>query len=65
MKKRIVIALLALVTLNTQSFSQEKETVKIGGVDNQTTISKTGMYGGTDSKEAKTFFDQAADYGDK
>lgn len=65
MKKRIVIALLASVTLNTQSFSQEKETVKIGGVDNQTTISKTGMYGGTDSKDAKTFFDQAADYGDK
>ncbi len=65
MKKRTVILAIAFVAFGTFCHSQEKETVKTGGVDNQLTISKTGMYGGTNSDEAKNYFDQAEKYGSK
>jgi len=65
MKTRIIILALTFVTCGNLCYSQEKETVNADGVDNQMTISKTGMYGGTTSEEAKKYFDQAASYGNK
>ncbi|PCI95922.1 MAG: hypothetical protein COB15_11635 [Flavobacteriales bacterium] len=65
MKKRILILGITFVTFGTLCYSQKKETVITDGVENQITISETGMYGGTDSEEAKKYFDQAAKYGNE
>jgi Flp pilus assembly protein TadD len=65
MKKRTIILTIAFVTFGTLCYSQVKETVKNDEVDNQMTISETGMYDGTDSEEAKKYFDQAVKYGNE
>lgn len=65
MKKRALTVTLALITFVPLYYSQEKETIKTGGVDNQITISETGMYDGTKSEKAKSYFDQASDFGNK
>lgn len=65
MKKRALTVSLALITFVSISYSQEKETIKAGGVDNQITISETGMYDGTKSEKAKSYYNQASDFSDK
>ena len=65
MKTRILLIVLVFVTLGTLCHSQEKEIVKNDGVNTQVTISKLGMYDGTSSVEARKYFDQAEDYGNK
>lgn len=65
MKTRILLLTLVFVIFGTLCYSQEKETVKNDGVNNQLTISKTGMYDGTSSEKARKYFDQAGEYSNK
>lgn len=64
MKTNILIAFV-FATFGMICQAQEKETLKTDGVENQVTISKTGMYNGTSSAEAQKYYDQAEEYGDK
>ncbi len=59
---RITMLMVFIVTIG---YSQEtrKETVVNEGVENNLTISMTGMYDGTESEKAKKFYDKAYDYG--
>lgn len=59
------LAILLTVFTITIGYSQEtrKETVIKDGVENNLTISLTGMYDGTESKKAKKFYDEAFDFG--
>lgn len=63
MKTRTIILALTFVTYGNLCYSQEKETVKKDGIDNQMTLTTEGMYDRTTSEEAKKHFDKAAEYG--
>lgn len=65
MKRVNVLLVLILIAFGSECYSQEikKETVESNGVENQMTISRSGMYGGTNSEEAKVNFDSAEEYG--
>jgi tetratricopeptide (TPR) repeat protein len=67
MKIRKLILTLICFTLGATTHSQvtKKETIENNGLENKLTITETGMYEGTDSKEAKKYFDKAAEYSDK
>ena len=61
------IALLSFFLITSLSFGQDikKDVVESGGVENNITATKSGMYDGTKSKEAQVFFDKAFDYAEK
>lgn len=65
MKKRKLILAVAFVAFGTFCNAQSKENVKSDGVVNQMTVSEVSMYNGTESKKARTYFDQAVAYGRK
>ncbi|MBA2611924.1 MAG: tetratricopeptide repeat protein [Bacteroidetes bacterium] len=57
---------LAIVFFGASFLAQQtKETVKSGNVENQMTVSGTGMYKDSESKEAQELFNQATILGDK
>ena len=65
MKKKKLLLSLIFLSFGTICHAQEKETLKTDGIENQVTISKTGMYDGTTSNEARKYFEQAEEYGNK
>jgi Tfp pilus assembly protein PilF len=60
MNNQPVILILLLCVSHTFLAAQDKETINSDGVTNQITKTKTGMYGGTESKEADKHFQLAS-----
>lgn len=66
MRKKKIAYTVAIIFFCVNFFAQQtKETVKSGNIENQMTVSGTGMYKDSESKEAKEYFNQASDLGNK
>ncbi len=61
--KKLTILLTGLIVTVGNSQETRKETVIEDGIENNLTISMTGMYDGTESKKAKKYYDKAFDFG--
>jgi len=62
MKKSILLLFVLALFAGTTSYAQIKETIKKDSTVNQITISETGIYEGSKSNEARTFYNKAIDY---
>lgn len=64
-KKIVVIAYLLCVAVKGYSQKIQKDVVESDGVTNNIVATQTGMYDGSISEKAKTYFDKAYSYADK